>query len=213
VNLRPETARNYAARLAYYFESVGLISVSCFQNSVKALHVTEELTAEQFGYHGDEDLSSYTFVTTTNSAERVRVRGLELEYSQSLGFLGAAFRRLTVRASYTRSYASLIKTGLVPHSVNGGFNYILGRLNVYANANWLDDYPVSATGLTYRRHRLTMDGGTSWRISDRVSIGLSARNLLDAPFVTMQWVAPSPPTVYQHLSTGATYTLAVKGTF
>ena len=44
--LLPETSDNFAVRLAYYFEPVGQLAVSFFQNEVKDLHVADELTAE-----------------------------------------------------------------------------------------------------------------------------------------------------------------------
>lgn len=212
VNLRPEEANNFAARLAYYFKNVGQFSVAVYQNDVENLIQASELTAEEFGYTGTE-YTDYTFVTRTNAEGVVKVRSLEIGYSQSLGILGPAFRRLTVRANYTRAYANAIKTGLMPHAVNAGVDYTYGPLKLHVNANWTDSWPASATGLTFRRHRTQVDAGIGWRLNRNLSLMLSGRNVLDARYISMQHVAPSAPTATDILDVGATYILALKGTY
>ncbi|MBI4623854.1 MAG: TonB-dependent receptor [Verrucomicrobia bacterium] len=211
--LRPETSQNLAARLAYYFEPVGQLSVSLFQNRVEDLHLSDQLTAEEFGYAGDDDLSNYTFVTTNNSESRVKIRGMEVEYSQSLSFLGERFRRLSVRASYTRNYAEIITPNLTPHGVSGGINYTLGRCNAYVNSNWSDDVPTSVTGLSYRRHRTNLDAGGGWRLTNHLSLSVSARNLLNTPYINMQRVPPNAATLTRNEITGLSYTFALKGVY
>ena len=211
--LRPETSDNYAARLAYYFEPVGQLSVSLFQNRVKDLHVQQTIPAQEFGYNGDDDLSSYRFVTTGNSATRVQIRGMEVEYSQALSFLPGVFKRLSVRAAYTRNYAEIITINLAPHMVSSGLNYSLGRFSTNVNWTWSDDVPLSATGLSYRRHRTNLDLGAGWRLTNRLSLSASARNILNTPYLNMQWVAPSAPVWTRNETTGVSWTFAIKGTY
>ncbi len=212
VNLKPETATNLATRLAYYMKNVGEFSVALYENNVSDLINTSELTAQEFGYTGDE-YTDYRFITSANTPGQVKVRSLELSYNQNLGFLGNAFRRLNVRANYTRAYATEMKTNLVPHSINSGISYTYRRFNVYANGNWNDDFPLTSTGATYQRHRIQIDAGAGYKITPTISLSFSARNLTDTPYIQMQEVAPSGPTLYDHLRIGATYTLALKTTF
>jgi len=212
INLKPESATNYATRLAYYLKNVGQFSVSLYQNNISDLINTSELTAEEFGYTGDE-YANYRFLSSTNTPGSTQVRSLELAYNQNLGFLGKAFRRFDIRANYTRAYADALKTGLVPHTINGGLSYYYGRFNVYVNGNWTDDYPLSTTGATYQRHRTQIDAGGGWAFTRTLSLSLSARNLGDAPYIQMQHVPPSAPTLYDHLRIGTTYTLALKARF
>ncbi|ATC63315.1 hypothetical protein CMV30_04735 [Nibricoccus aquaticus] len=212
VKLRPETATNFATRLAYYMKNVGEFSVALYENHVEDLINSDELTAAEFGYAG-EDYTGYRFITSANSPGQVKVRSMELSYNQNLGFLGNAFRRLNVRANYTRAYATELKTGLVPHSVNSGISYTYRRFNIYANGNWTDDTPTTTTGATYRRARTQIDGGAGFKLTRMLSLNLSARNVTDAPYIQMQKVAPSAPTLYDHLRVGTTYTLAVKAVF
>ena len=212
INLRPEEARNYAARLAYYFKGVGQFSVAVYQNDVENLIQASELTAEEFGYTGTE-YADYIFVSRSNAGSLVTVRSLEFGYSQNLGILGSAFRRLTVRGNYTRAYANAIKTGLIPHAVNAGVDYSYGPLNLYVNSNWTDSWPASATGLSYRRHRTQMDAGIGWKLSKHLTLMLSGRNVLKSRYVQMQHVAPSAPNASDILDVGATYIIALKGTY
>lgn len=211
-NLKPETSDNFAARLAYYFEPVGLVSVSFFENRVQDLFISEELTPEEFGYAG-ADLANYLFVTTNNSDSRVKIRGMEWEYSQSLSFLGEKFKRLTVRASYTRNYAEIPKPLLTPHSVSGGLNYTLGRFTSNVNANWVDDVPTNISGQNYRRHRTNLDAGAGWRFTNHFSFSVSARNLLNTAYITMAKVGGNAAVITNHEITGMTYTFALKGTY
>ena len=212
-DLKPERSQNYAARLAYYFEPVGQLSVSLFQNRVKDLHISKTIPAQDFGYNGDDDLSSYRFVTTGNSDTRVQIRGMEVEYSQSLSFLPSPFKRLSVRASYTRNYAEIITLNLAPHMASGGLNYSLGRFTTNVNWTWSDDVPLSATGLSYRRHRTNLDGGAGWRLSNHLSLSVNARNILNTPYLNMQWVAPSAPVWTRNETTGVSWTFAIKGAY
>ncbi len=212
-NLAPETSDNYAARLAYYFEPVGQLSVSLFQNRVKDLHIAKTIPPQEFGYNGDDDLSSYRFVTTGNSDTRVQIRGMEVEYSQSLSFLPQPFKRLSVRAAYTRNYAEIITINLAPHMVSSGLNYALGRFSTNVNWTWSDDVPLSNTGLSYRRHRSNLDAGAAWRLTNHLSLSVNARNLTNTPYINMQVVAPTAPVWTRNETTGVSWTFAMKGTY
>lgn len=211
-SLRPETSQNYAARLAYYFEPVGQLGVSFFENRVQDLFISEELTAAEFGYEGS-DLANYLFVTTNNSSGRVKVRGMEWEYSQGLGFLGEKFKRLNVRASYTRNYAEIPKPLLTPHSVSGGFNYTLGRLSTNVNLHWVDNVNTNVAGTSFRRHRTNLDAGAGWRLTNHFTLSISARNVLNTPYITMAKVGNNAAVMTNHEITGTTYTFALKGMF
>jgi TonB-dependent receptor len=211
-NLKPETADNFAARLAYYFEPVGQVSVSFFENRVQDLFISEELTADEFGYEGG-DLANYMFVTTNNSEGRVKVRGMEWEYSQALGLLGDKFKRLIFRASYTRNYAEIPKPLLTPHAVSGGLNYTLGRFSANVNANWVDSVNTNLAGTAFRRHRTNLDAGAGWRLTNRLSLNVSARNVLNTAYITLAKVGNNAAVMTTHEITGTTYTFAVKGTY
>jgi len=213
-SLKPETSRNLAARLAYYFEPVGILAANVYQNQVKGLFITSRMTAAEFGYKGDLDLSSYEFITTTPSANDVTVRGMELEYSQSLSFLPQPFKGLNVRASYTRSYASIPKANMIPHSVNGGVSYAYRGFNIYSALTWRDDYPTTVTGNPrYYRHRANLDVGGGLRINSRYSFFFSARNLFNEPYLIMEKVGANAPVVQFYEVNGTNWTFGIKGVY
>ena len=211
--LKPETADNYAARLAYYFEPVGQLAATFTQRNVKNLFITDRVTAQEFGYTGDDELQNYEFITTENGPDTIKIRSMELEYNQSLGFFGPLFKRLSVRGSYTRLYAGVPRANLTPHLASGGLNYTLNRFNVYANWNWSDDVNTNIAGTTYRRHRTNLDAGGGWRLNNTYSLSVSVRNLLDTPYINMQRFVTGPTALTRSEIVGVSYTLALKGTY
>ncbi len=210
-SLNPETSRNFAARVAYYFEPVGILAANVYQNNVRGLFISNRLTAAEFGYQGEPDLSNYDFITTTSSANDVTVRGMELEYSQSLSFLPSPFRGLNVRASYTRSYASIPKANMVPHSVNAGLSWAYRNLNLYTNLNWRDNYRTNITGNPrFYRHRANLDIGGGYRITPKISFTVSARNIFNEPYRIMEQVGSNAPAVQFYEVNGTNWTFALK---
>jgi TonB-dependent receptor len=212
--LKPEISDNVSARLAYYFEPVGLLAANVYQNSVKGLYITSQMTAEQYGYSGDRDLSNYTFSTTTSGPDRTLITGVELEYSQSLSFLPHPLSGLNVRASYTHNEADSINPNMAPNTVSTGLNYTIWRVNTYANYNWVDNTPINATGANYRRHRSSLDIGASIKLHRNLSLFISARNVLNAPYINMQKMnANTPATAINYAVFGTAYTVGVRGSF
>jgi TonB-dependent receptor len=211
--LTPETADNFAGRLAYYFESVGQLAATFTQRNVKKLFIGDTLTAEEFGYSGDDELQGYLFNTTTNSNDRIKIRSMELEYNQSLAILGPLFKRLSVRGSYTRLYAEVPRANLTPHLASGGINYTLNKLNVYANWNWSDDVNTNLAGTTYRRHRTNLDAGGGWRLNNTYSLSVSVRNILDTPYINMQRFVTGPTAITRSETVGQSWTFAIKGAY
>jgi TonB-dependent receptor len=213
-SLKPETSKNIAARIAYYFEPVGILAANVYQNNVKGLFISNRLTAEEYGYQGDLDLSNYEFITTTASANDVTVRGMELEYSQSLSFLPAPFKGLNVRASYTRSYASIRKANMIPHSINGGLSYSYRGLNIYSSLTWRDNYPTTITGNPrFYRHRTNLDIGGGYRITNKISFFFAARNLFNEPYLIMEQVGANAPVVQFYEVNGTNWTFGIKSVF
>jgi TonB-dependent receptor len=211
--LKPETSENYSARAAYYFEPVGLLAATFTERAVKNLFITDRLSAAEFGYAGDPEFGNYEFITYDNGAERIKIRSMEIEYNQSLAALGALFRRLSVRAAYTRLYAEVPRANLTPHLASGGLNYVYNRLNLYANWNWSDDVNTNVAGTTYRRHRTNVDAGGGWRINNTYSLSVSIRNLLDKPYINMQRFATGPTAMTRHETVGQSWTFAIKGNY
>jgi len=212
-NLKPETSTNTSVRLAQYFEPVGLVAVNFFQNDIQGLHLANtRISGSQFNAD-NPSYDNYTFVTTAQSANNVRLRGMEVEYSQSLSFLPLPFKGLGVRASYTRNYAQVIVANMTPHLVSAGLTHARGRTNVYANMNWASSRPTIASGTQYQRHRINIDVGGSYRLTARLNAFFSVRNILNQPFILMEHVGNNPDVARFYQKFGVTPTLGVKTTF
>ena len=97
--------------------------------------------------------------------------------------------------------------------LSGGLNYAYGRFSSNVNWTWSDDVPLTATGLSYRRHRTNLDAGGGWRLSNQLTLSVSVRNILDTSYINMQWVAPSAPVWTRNETTGVSWTFAIKGTY
>lgn len=213
IGLRPEFSDNVSVRLAWYFEPVGVFALNAFQNDVRDLMITNSLTAAQYGYAGPEDYSAYAFNTTVNSPDRTKLRGVELEYFQSLTFLPGALKGLGVRAAWSRNTASTVVPGLAAHKVSAGLSYALGRWSANLNGLWEDDSPLNTANTSYRRHRASLDASASVRLRGRTTLFVSARNLTNSRYVTMDRFAPSPAIWRTYELYGTTWTAGVKGTF
>ena len=209
--LQPETSDNYAARLAYYFEPVGLLAFNLFQNTVQGLHRSTQMTAEEYGYDGNLDLSAYRFTSVLASSEEVVIRGMEFEYNQSLSFLPRPFKGLNVRASYTRSYAGVVTPLMSPHGVSAGLNYTFDRVNVYGSFNWRDDTPTNVANTAYNRHRATIDVGGGFKLTNRFSLLFSGRNVRSEPVITMQKIGDNPAVAQTYERTGTIWTFGIRG--
>jgi iron complex outermembrane receptor protein len=211
-NLKPERVRAYVPRLAYYFEPVGQLAVTLYQYNVKDQQLTSTLTSDEYG-NTDPLYSGYFFRTTYTLPQPLRRRGMEVEFSRSLTFLPRAFGNLFFRAAYSRYYAPVITPTIRPHSVSSGLTYSRRGFSTNINYTWGDNVPTSNTGLSYVRHRSNLDAGASLRLSHHYRLLISARNLLNTPYINMQWVAPSAPVWTRNETTGTSWTFAVKGDY
>ncbi len=211
--LKPETSDNFAARLAYFFEPVGQLAVTLTERKVTDLIISDRLSAQEFGYGGNDELQAYEFITFDNSADRIKIRSMEIEYNQSLAFLGQMFRRFLLRGSYTRLYAEIPRANLTPHLASGGLSYTYNRFNVYANWNWSDDVNTNLAGTTYRRHRTNIDAGGGWRLNNVYSLSVSVRNLTDQPYINMQRFVTGPTAMTRNEKVGQSWTFAVKAMY
>jgi TonB-dependent receptor len=214
--LKPEHSNNYSTRLEYYFEPVGLLAVGVFQNDITDVQYrTADLRAEDIGL-GD-DYPGYTF-TSWKNADELRLRGLELEYSQQLTFLPGALRGLGVFANYTRNLSSdtILAGKLAPKSASGGISYRYRGFNGSIKSVWTDDTYEnrvdSATNksIRYKSARTLVDVSASYAFSRRLTLFVSGRNVFDEPAV---YYENTPDLLFQHDQFGVTWTFGVKGTF
>jgi iron complex outermembrane receptor protein len=209
--LLPETSDNLSARAAYYFEPVGMVAVNVFQNTVDGLFQTTRMSAQQFGYE-EEDLRNYEFITTVSGVNQTVMRGVELEYSQTLSFLPKPLDGFSVRASYGRNYANRVITGAAPHRISGGVSYLKRGFRMFVNANWNDNTPVDIVNIAYLRHRLDLDVGGSLPVRRNTTLFFTIKNPLNVPYITMSRASyPASSTAYAVF--GSEWNMGIRGSF
>jgi len=210
-NLLPERSHNYTGRVAYYFEPVGSVAVTVFQNEIRNSAFTDEFSAADFGYEDDPTYSTYRFISVANRPGITRVRGYTVEYSQALSFLPGPLKGLNASASYTRNYANVIKPGMVPHMLGGSLSWRHRRVSLGVSGKYTDATPFSATGnITYRKLRTMVDLNGSFQLTRRTTAFFQARNIFNAPEYRYQL---DPSVITQDVTFGTILTFGLKGSF
>lgn len=177
-NLLPEYSKNVAARLAYYFEPAGQLSVTVTQNNIRNLRQTRIGTAEEFGLGNDPEFGSYEFQSPFNVDSPVRFRNMELAYSQTFTFLPELWRGTTLTLAYTRSYADVRRGGLSPRRFTSSLGYSYKRFRGRLGVVWRDDTPEGIYG-RFRRHDTKFDLGGEFRLTRNASLFFQGRNIFN----------------------------------
>lgn len=219
-NLLPEYSKNYVARLGYYFEPAGQLSVTVSQNDIRNLRATRIGTAAEFGIDDDPVYSSYQFNAPFNVASPVRFRNMELAYNQSLSFLPEMLRGTTINLAYTRSYASVRRTQLLPHRFTSSLGYRYKRFSTRLGIVWRADTPGMGTDGTYglyRRHDTKYDLGGEFRLTSYATLFFQGRNIFNDGQL---WMRSAPGAVEGQAAAaqtyenyGANWNFGIKGTF
>jgi iron complex outermembrane recepter protein len=213
-DLRPEISNNYVARLAYYFEPVGSVSLLVQQNEIKDLAVTHRFTPAEFG-NDDPAYAGYTFISTDNGDQLYRYRSAELSYNQQLAFLPGPFRNTSLNLGYTRSYANQWRPGVVPNKVSAVLGWRYARLNLRLGAIWLDDAPWTTQFGRYQRHNLKLDFSGGWQLTKRTSLFFQGRNILNDPQLLFEGdpTRNVPASLYRYGNYGTSWVFGLKGNF
>ena len=208
LKLKPEYADNYAARLEYYFEPVGVLSAGVYRMDVKDLHQTASLPAEEIGLGAE--YPGYFFSTTTNR-DSIDIEGYELEYRQQLTFLPGILRGLGVFGNYSRTRYSdaAAQFGIAPKVASAGLSFRYRGLNAALRAAWRSDMMLNAT--TLREERTHVSTTLDYQITRHLTVFVAGRNILNAPLFQYS------PTLARHMTQfrtyGANWTFGVKTRF
>lgn len=210
-DLLPERSHNFSGRLAYYFEPVGNLALTLFQNGISNSVFRQEFPSSAFGYNNDPTYAGYTFISSGNRPGVNRVRGGTVEYSQALSFLPGLLKGLNVAASYTRTYSTALRASMVPHMVGGTVSYRHRGFTFGTSAKWTDHTPFSTTGVkTYRKARTLVDLNAGYQLTARTGLFLQVRNLFNIPEYRYEFDSNYPT---QHTRVGTFFTFGVKGAF
>ena len=213
-NLNPETSTKYFVGLQYYFEPAGTLSLSAYRLNVKnQLTSRSQITPEQAGYAVD-DYPGYTYFGYLNGEGTRRTDGVTFEYNQQLVFLPGALKGLSVFGSVTRAIADRQQIGLSPKAANGGIRFRHRKFSVQVRSTWqaarLLSINTPLNGELWLKERTLVDVSGGYKISNRLELMLSVRNVFNAP---SQQYSNEPGRLQLYDVYGSLWNLGIKGTF
>jgi TonB-dependent receptor len=213
-NLLPEDSDNYVARLAYYFEPVGSLTVLVQQTEITNQRVTVRGRAEDFGFT-DPEYQNYEFQSVLNNNLLYRYRSFELGYNQQLSFLPGVLRNTNVNLSYTRNYANQYFPGVMPHKATASIAWSYRRVSVRVGGVWQDDTPFTTVWGRYQPANLKVDLSGGVRLTARTSVFLSGRNIFNDPTLLYEGdpTRNIPAALYRYGNFGVSWSLGVRGNF
>lgn len=176
-DLLPGCSRNFSGRFADYFEPVGNLALTLFQNDISDSVTSQEFPASAFGFEDDPLCSTCRFVSAGNRPGSLRVRGGTIKYSQALSFLPGLLKGLNASAGSTRTYASARRAAMTPHMISGTLSYRDRGLTFGVAGKGTDATPFSTTGvIRYRKARamINLNGGD--QLTARTGLFFQVRN-------------------------------------
>lgn len=178
--LKPEISDNFSARLAHYFEPVGMVAINYYQNRVKGLFQTMDLTAQEFGYTGEE-YAGYTFRTTTTvSGDAINIRGWEFEFNHALDYLPSPLDGLSIRGSLNINDPDVPIVRVADKIGSLSLSYRKGPVRLFLNTVWTGEKYRSTTPSWYAEY-VDMSLSGSVQLGRRLETFFSIRNLLNRP--------------------------------
>ncbi len=204
--LDPFIANNIDATLEWYFDDLGLISVTGFWKDVETLIRDEQsartLTVTTVNGDGSRVPSDVVFVVNRPAnAEGVKLKGVEVSYQQSFdGILPGILSNTGILANYTYVNNSdpEILVGTSNHNFNLQGYYETETLGVRLAYTWRDEFLTTPEGTFNDRFVeqsfATLDGNLTYNIHDNVAIVIEAINILnEAQFTIAEFGSQRTP--------------------
>ncbi len=224
-NLKPWESNNYDVALEYYFKTAGVFSVGAFRKDIENYFglVTQDATPALLEeYNLGPEYGNYRFSHYLNVGD-ARVSGVEISYDQALTFLPAWASGFSVFANASRLRLQGNNTadfkGFVPKVFNTGVSYDRGRLSLQVKRNYRglqqgspQNWPNS---FEFRRASVSYDLTAQFRMTRRIALFLTGRNVTNEPTLT-EWSSPATPDyarLQRYSESGAQYAVGFKGTF
>src|SRR5690606_17588391 len=144
----------------------------------KGLFQAQEMTAEEFGYTGDQ-YADYTFIRTdVVDGDAIDIEGWELEFNHAMDYLPGAWGGLAVRGSFMLNepgFQLIQATDMMGAFVRSWHN---ARARQYLNTVWTDDKYRSTTPAWVSEYWDTNLSGR-YTFAEDWDAFFNTRNLLD----------------------------------
>lgn len=196
-SIRPQSVRSFETALEYYWEPMGVFTVSAFRKDIKnyILSTTSGSVpaGANNGYEGD--YAGYTIIQNQNVGGAT-VRGFELNYQQQFKFLPGILSGLCVMANYTRvlpegDFGSVgprtthLIPLFIPISGNAGLTFRWKKLQTRVLWNYtgryLNVYSTNAALLAYIDERRVVNTSVSYTLTPHVRLYCDIANIFDEP--------------------------------
>jgi len=146
VNLKPEYSDNFALRAVKYWEPVGLVALNYYHNRIRNGIVARNLSAQEFGYSGDQ-YADATFSTSANQSDRaISVDAWQLEFNHAMDYLPGVLRGLTVRGAYMYANPSEPLPRVASQVAQFGVGWKYGRVRLSLNSVYSNEKDRGQTG-------------------------------------------------------------------
>jgi outer membrane receptor protein involved in Fe transport len=232
VALKAWSAETVKVSLEYYFEKVGLLSVSAFRREIDNFfgNTTFRPTADFLALYGLDPAvyGNFDVATQYNLPSSVRMTGLDVNYKQALTFLPHWARGVQVFANgsslRTIGEAEANFAGFIPKTANWGVSLSREKYSLRMRWNYTGRQrrALVAAGRsiepgTYNwgSKRLMIDLSGEYQLFRHLALYASLTNLGDAP-VDLEIYGPSTPEhaqFRQRTQYGSLWTIGVKSQF
>lgn len=234
VGIKPWQARSVNARVEYYFEGVGQVSLGAFRREFKSFWdaAVTPSTPEFLALYGlDAGLyGPYDVGTQTNRPGTVRIEGTNFSYKQALTFLPRWARGVQVFANASAQrvtgerVANFSGAFVIPRSGSWGVSLDRERYNVRVNWNYRGRHrrggaasgpSIEPGTYTWFSKRLAVDVMAEYRFLRKYSLFANLRNIGDTPD-DVEIAGPSTPPVAQFRQRqyfGSLWSFGVRATY
>ena len=197
-DLKPYEADNYDLSIEFYPTQLSVISAGIFYKSIDnaifpATFDIEDLPSNiNLDFLDAGTVAGLDEVSTYVNAGKSKVRGIEFNYVQELGFLGKAFDGFLASANVTLvdSESRLPDGREVPllkqnDTVwNVALGYDKGPWDLRVSANYRGDYLDELFGENIDRYtdgHLSVEASAKYELNDHIQVYLEGKNLTDEP--------------------------------
>jgi iron complex outermembrane receptor protein len=231
VSIKPWSATTYKVSLEYYFQKVGLFSVSAFRRNFENFFGSTTFAATpEFLALYDLDASTYgrfDVATTYNLTQTVRMEGYDVAYKQALTFLPEWARGVQIfangAAQRVTGEGADNMANFIPKTASWGISLNRPAYSVKMNWSYKSKHRrgrLSGIGIppgTYQwgSKRLFVDIMAEYKLTRNFALFTNLRNIGDTPedFVRDGPGIPDVARFRQRDQYGALWMFGVKGTF